>query len=250
MHCFVKKQQRRSEPLPCYRKHYCTGSCRTAARWRRCKSGATATGPPATPLVRAAASPHLPSRRRFAAAAAAAALPYSCRSCADVSSPPWYCNCTGTAAVNEVLMTADGETAVTLSKDATARVWHTSTGACRHVLEGERGRGQRCWLDGLKDRLFTTPFSSTGARETPIHLALPRPARRPHRFGAGGLHQRRGAPAGHLWLRQLCATVGPGHRALHRPRAAARHAAGQCPPRLAHLLAVTITTHAGVGVLL
>jgi WD40 repeat protein len=41
-----------------------------------------------------------------------------------------------TSAVNEVLMTADGATVVTLSKDATARIWDAATGACRAVLRG------------------------------------------------------------------------------------------------------------------
>jgi WD40 repeat protein len=41
-----------------------------------------------------------------------------------------------TSAVNEVLMTADGATVVTLSKDATARIWDAAAGACRHVLRG------------------------------------------------------------------------------------------------------------------
>jgi WD40 repeat protein len=41
-----------------------------------------------------------------------------------------------TSAVNQVLMTQDGQTVVTLSKDCTARVWDASTGACRHVLTG------------------------------------------------------------------------------------------------------------------
>jgi WD40 repeat protein len=39
--------------------------------------------------------------------------------------------------VNHVLLTQDGRTAVTLSKDGTARVWDAATGACLHVLAGE-----------------------------------------------------------------------------------------------------------------
>ncbi len=38
--------------------------------------------------------------------------------------------------VNEVLLSADGATAVTLSKDATARVWDAASGACLRVLAG------------------------------------------------------------------------------------------------------------------
>jgi hypothetical protein len=37
--------------------------------------------------------------------------------------------------VNGVLLTADGRTAVSWSKDATARVWDTTTGACLMVLQ-------------------------------------------------------------------------------------------------------------------
>ncbi len=40
------------------------------------------------------------------------------------------------AAVNQVLMSQDGQTVVTVSKDTTARVWDATTGACRHVLAG------------------------------------------------------------------------------------------------------------------
>jgi WD40 repeat protein len=40
------------------------------------------------------------------------------------------------SAVNEVLMTADGSTVVTLSKDYTARIWEAATGTCLHVLRG------------------------------------------------------------------------------------------------------------------
>ena len=38
--------------------------------------------------------------------------------------------------MNAALLTADGARALTLSKDCTARVWDTSTGACLHVLVG------------------------------------------------------------------------------------------------------------------
>lgn len=41
-----------------------------------------------------------------------------------------------TSAVNEVLMSADGATVVTFSKDSTARVWDVATGTCAHVLRG------------------------------------------------------------------------------------------------------------------
>ncbi|KAL4430377.1 hypothetical protein ABPG77_002183 [Micractinium sp. CCAP 211/92] len=41
-----------------------------------------------------------------------------------------------TSAVNQVLMSQDGQTVVTVSKDTTARVWDATTGACRHVLAG------------------------------------------------------------------------------------------------------------------
>ena len=41
-----------------------------------------------------------------------------------------------TSAVNEVVMTADGSTVVSFSKDATARVWDVATGTCSHVLRG------------------------------------------------------------------------------------------------------------------
>lgn len=41
-----------------------------------------------------------------------------------------------TSAVNEVLMTSDGGTVVTLSKDYTARIWDARTGTCLHVLRG------------------------------------------------------------------------------------------------------------------
>ncbi len=44
------------------------------------------------------------------------------------------------AAVNQVLMTQDGQTVVTLSKDCTARVWDAATGDCRHVLTGVSGQ--------------------------------------------------------------------------------------------------------------
>jgi len=37
--------------------------------------------------------------------------------------------------VNGVLLTADGRRAISWSKDATARVWDTSTGACTLVLQ-------------------------------------------------------------------------------------------------------------------
>ncbi|KAL4419894.1 hypothetical protein ABPG75_006992 [Micractinium tetrahymenae] len=40
------------------------------------------------------------------------------------------------SAVNQVLMSQDGQTVVTVSKDTTARVWDASSGACRHVLAG------------------------------------------------------------------------------------------------------------------
>lgn len=41
-----------------------------------------------------------------------------------------------TSAVNQVLMTSDGLTLVTVSKDCTARVWDATNGTCRHVLAG------------------------------------------------------------------------------------------------------------------
>jgi WD40 repeat protein len=41
-----------------------------------------------------------------------------------------------TSAVNEVLMTSDGGTVITLSKDYTARIWDAVTGTCLHVLRG------------------------------------------------------------------------------------------------------------------
>jgi WD40 repeat protein len=37
--------------------------------------------------------------------------------------------------VNGVLLTADGSRAISWSKDATARVWDTATGACMMVLQ-------------------------------------------------------------------------------------------------------------------
>ena len=44
------------------------------------------------------------------------------------------------AAVNQVLMTADGKRVVTMSKDATSRIWDAETGDCLHVLQGVWGR--------------------------------------------------------------------------------------------------------------
>lgn len=41
-----------------------------------------------------------------------------------------------TALPSQVLMTQDGATVVTMSKDCTVRVWDTATGDCRHVLTG------------------------------------------------------------------------------------------------------------------
>lgn len=41
-----------------------------------------------------------------------------------------------TSAVNQVCMTKDGNTVVTLSKDSTARIWDVHTGSCRAVLRG------------------------------------------------------------------------------------------------------------------
>ncbi len=41
--------------------------------------------------------------------------------------------------VNAVYLTADGSTAVTVSKDCTARVWDVAAGACRTVLEVSGG---------------------------------------------------------------------------------------------------------------
>lgn len=46
------------------------------------------------------------------------------------------CALAAQGSVNAALLTADGGRALTLSKDCTARVWDTSTGACLHVLVG------------------------------------------------------------------------------------------------------------------
>lgn len=40
------------------------------------------------------------------------------------------------AAVNNVFITSDGKTVVTVSKDWTARIWDADTGECLHKLEG------------------------------------------------------------------------------------------------------------------
>ncbi|MCJ1428182.1 hypothetical protein MMC29_006090 [Sticta canariensis] len=45
--------------------------------------------------------------------------------------------------VNDVAISPDGETVVTVSKDATARVWDADTGRGRHVLRGASSLGQR-----------------------------------------------------------------------------------------------------------
>ncbi|KAL6783721.1 hypothetical protein ACKKBF_B05535 [Auxenochlorella protothecoides x Auxenochlorella symbiontica] len=56
-----------------------------------------------------------------------------------------------TAAVNEVLITPDGARALSLSKDGTARVWDTSSGACLRVLTGH--------ADSLKGGVLACPPS-------------------------------------------------------------------------------------------
>ncbi|RMZ54109.1 hypothetical protein APUTEX25_002686, partial [Auxenochlorella protothecoides] len=54
-------------------------------------------------------------------------------------------------AVNEVLITPDGARALSLSKDGTARVWDTSSGACLRVLTGH--------ADSLKGGVLACPPS-------------------------------------------------------------------------------------------
>jgi WD40 repeat protein len=62
-----------------------------------------------------------------------------------------------TSAVNEVLMTSDGGTIVTLSKDYTARIWDSMTGTCLHVL---RGHTDTVIGGCISDHLATSPSMS------------------------------------------------------------------------------------------
>ncbi len=59
-----------------------------------------------------------------------------------------------TSAVNEVLMTSDGGTVVTLSKDYDVRIWDGTTGACLHVLRGH--------TDSVSGGCVSDTFSSSG----------------------------------------------------------------------------------------
>lgn len=68
-----------------------------------------------------------------------------------------------TSAVNEVLMTSDGTTVVTLSKDYTARIWDAATGTCLHVLRGHTDTiSGGCISDGNRNGVVVTySFDST-----------------------------------------------------------------------------------------
>lgn len=53
--------------------------------------------------------------------------------------------------VNAAYLTPDGSTAVTVSKDHTARVWDIASGECTHVMQGECNPQSKCysWVDSM-----------------------------------------------------------------------------------------------------
>ena len=241
--------------------------CRLGSACARCRNGASATAPLATPLVRTPARPlaRLPASLPawlpcLPASLRACLLPLAaCTSPVHTPVPPLLAHAPFTlpssaspaAAVNHVLLTQDGRTAVTLSKDGTARVWDAATGACLHVLAGERA-GRRAMPACLLHHYpipRRAPMPATTS--TPASLPLPSPHCAPHCAPARtptpaashppappsllcrplgqrawGRHLRRSPHACHLFLRRLRAPVGAGQRPVHQLHPAARHAAG------------------------
>lgn len=57
--------------------------------------------------------------------------------------------------VNQVFMSVDGSTVLTLSKDSTARVWDVDGGTCKHVLRGHED-GLACGCLSADDKVLAT----------------------------------------------------------------------------------------------
>lgn len=68
---------------------------------------------------------------------------------------------THSSAVNAVYMSSDGCTAVTVSKDSTARIWDVASGTCRMVLSGHTDGIVAAALSADERMLVTVSFDTT-----------------------------------------------------------------------------------------